>query len=865
MALCLANSLIARHDFVPYDQLVRYKWWYRNGYMSSTGHCFDIGAATRQSLQEFERRQRKFAQDHNIPFNHMDFLSDPNLLNQFDVNCSKDGVAGNGALMRLTPVPLFFHRYPEIAVEYSGISGRITHGDEKAYDACRYYGALIVAALSGVEKNELISDTFYDVHKQWFGKRTLHSDIMEIARGSFKKHGGYEDGIRGKGYVVKALEAALWAFWSEDSFEKGALNAVNLGDDTDTTAAIYGQLAGAHYGYRKLPSKWLQCVYANNFMHCLSSWITYEGEKWFTNQKTPDMTKPSNHSSLASRNTTSNTSIVSKQDSDLSSESGSIIDGSLATSERKAIDPSGHIGLFYDAWHDCILKSPSISIKPNAHSTALPPKCLVERGDKPECQNLLRFIGFDDELRLSVQSAIAPPTGIASLVQYPFLIDECTRVLYYSYLVRHEALPDEINNARKNIQRSTCETVATHVITGVNWGIDILILLRLPPDDPKMIDDTLNNICQYLNNDTKLSRTDSLDRILEKHIYSNAPELTKKTTIVDVCHAIHRLKNDPTHHQPVSYILQPIKVFYPNGNKNDDRFIPFEPKTAQRIEKHLLRLSCVNKMWLTILSNEISDVLKKDLTEQLNEACDLKLKLANEYDKKKETYGNAILNIRQGKYSQEGINHHLLIDDDQEITWKRSIDDLKYWLTMLKKKECFIMEWKTRGFEYWNAIKCGVEHGDDDNTIERKLMKNDRQRILCSNDTLNENNWSTLEMLCSRMINERLTKPDLCLVYADFAYYVLASRSAVRVLVSFVALIKNDFEHHFVRSGNPDPNEDHDHPGQSTTLRCKSAQLSNKHAHSDLTMVNACIERVEQIPMVRKQMDAVRKMQETSV
>ncbi|CAF1331207.1 unnamed protein product [Rotaria sordida] len=58
MALCLANSLIARQDFVPYDQLVRYKWWYRHGYMSSTGNCFDIGAATRQSIEEFETRQR---------------------------------------------------------------------------------------------------------------------------------------------------------------------------------------------------------------------------------------------------------------------------------------------------------------------------------------------------------------------------------------------------------------------------------------------------------------------------------------------------------------------------------------------------------------------------------------------------------------------------------------------------------------------------------------------------------------------------------------------------------------------------------------------------------------------------------------
>ena len=76
MALCLANSLVTKRDFNPYDQLVRYKWWYKNGYMSSTGQCFDIGAATSQSLDEFERRQRNFAKKNNIQVEEMDCLSD---------------------------------------------------------------------------------------------------------------------------------------------------------------------------------------------------------------------------------------------------------------------------------------------------------------------------------------------------------------------------------------------------------------------------------------------------------------------------------------------------------------------------------------------------------------------------------------------------------------------------------------------------------------------------------------------------------------------------------------------------------------------------------------------------------------------
>jgi len=295
MALCLAISLIVCGEFSPYDQLVRYKWWYRYGYMSSTGDCFDIGAATGQALREFERRQNLFADKRHIPDGEMDFLSDRAMLEKFNVYCSDDHAAGNGGLMRLAPVPLFCHRLPIEAVEYSGISAKITHGDERAYDACRYYGALIVAAVNGETKDELLDEKFYKNHKKWFSNKPLHEDIQKIAEGSYKRKNGYDDGIRGKGFVVNSLEAALWAFWSdEDSFEQGVLSAVNLGDDADTTAAIYGQLAGAYYGYKKLPQKWVKQVYAKDFITCLSEWIVYGGHIWAQNHQS---TSTNSHSS----------------------------------------------------------------------------------------------------------------------------------------------------------------------------------------------------------------------------------------------------------------------------------------------------------------------------------------------------------------------------------------------------------------------------------------------------------------------------------------------------------------------------------------------------------------------------------------
>ncbi|CAF1610863.1 unnamed protein product [Didymodactylos carnosus] len=195
--------------------------------------------------------------------------------------------------MRLAPVPLFFYRSPADAVRHAGNSALLTHGDKRARDACRYYSALIAGALLGYSKDELLDKQFYiDRCKEgWFGgseERVLDPEIQNIVDGSFKdKKGGYVDGIRGKGYIVSALEAALWAFcYDNNCFRTGVLQAVNLGDDTDTTAAIYGQLAGACYGKDGLPNEWLEKVYAREFIEGLSQWLAYEGKEWYTRQKT---------------------------------------------------------------------------------------------------------------------------------------------------------------------------------------------------------------------------------------------------------------------------------------------------------------------------------------------------------------------------------------------------------------------------------------------------------------------------------------------------------------------------------------------------------------------------------------------------
>jgi ADP-ribosylglycohydrolase len=152
---------------------------------------------------------------------------------------------------------MFYARDPENAVRMSGESSRTTHGTAACIDACRYYGGLIVGAVMGENKANLLAPHYSPVVGLW-ERDSLCPEIDEVAEGSFRRREPPE--IVGSGYVVRSLEAALWAFHRSDTFRQGCLLAVNLGDDADTTAAIYGQLAGAHYGIEGIPREWRDAI-----------------------------------------------------------------------------------------------------------------------------------------------------------------------------------------------------------------------------------------------------------------------------------------------------------------------------------------------------------------------------------------------------------------------------------------------------------------------------------------------------------------------------------------------------------------------------------------------------------------------------
>lgn len=230
MALCLAESLLESGGFDMADQMQRYVRWWKKGYLSSNGICFDVGCTVSGALYTFVREGDPLCGS-NDPF-----------------------TAGNGSIMRLAPIPIYF-RNPIECIEYSELSSRSTHQAPTCLGACRYMGGMISGLLEGATKEEALSPNYRPRGVSW-EERPLDPKIGAIAAGSFKKKNPPQ--IAGTGYAVQSLEAALWAFHHSTSFEEGALMAVNLGDDADTTGAVYGQIAGAYYGLSGIPEQWVQ-------------------------------------------------------------------------------------------------------------------------------------------------------------------------------------------------------------------------------------------------------------------------------------------------------------------------------------------------------------------------------------------------------------------------------------------------------------------------------------------------------------------------------------------------------------------------------------------------------------------------------
>jgi ADP-ribosylglycohydrolase len=233
MALALADS-IASVGWDLDDQARRYLAWYEKGWYSVNGRCVDIGITCRSALGRFSRT------------GDAKTSGDPS-----------ERASGNGSIMRLAPVPiryayLYPDRLPQLVL-FLTESSLPTHASPQCLSACAYLGLVLAALIQGIDREQVL-DPNWRALRELREVHAFHREIANVAEGSFRRKQPPE--IVGSGYVVKSLEAALWAFHDAKDFRDAVLRAVNLGDDADTTGAVCGQLAGAYWGESGIPKEW---------------------------------------------------------------------------------------------------------------------------------------------------------------------------------------------------------------------------------------------------------------------------------------------------------------------------------------------------------------------------------------------------------------------------------------------------------------------------------------------------------------------------------------------------------------------------------------------------------------------------------
>jgi len=262
--LSVENTCLRGRDIVE-----KYGRWYNQGHFSANGECFDIGMTTRKYLMQNKHKSLAFCTEADIT----------------------DSASGNGALMRLTTVPLYFYglylrnvREKNLAesdeklgcmlhrvIEESGFSSMTTHPSQIAIDCNRYMAALIIGALQNATKEELLQPMFVPNYlpKDYWKKFPLREEVLKVVRDcSYKTKSEKE--IKNSGFSVAAFEAALWAFFNHGNLMDGLFNIARLGDDSDTVAAIYGQVAGAYYGIDAIPQNFVRKCTFSSLLHVMA-------------------------------------------------------------------------------------------------------------------------------------------------------------------------------------------------------------------------------------------------------------------------------------------------------------------------------------------------------------------------------------------------------------------------------------------------------------------------------------------------------------------------------------------------------------------------------------------------------------------
>lgn len=236
LTLCTVESLLSGFDLRDIGE--KFVRWYREGYWTPWGQAFDIGLTTGEAIARLAAG-----------------------VSPEEAGSNAESANGNGSLMRILPVALYFAGAGTPAIlEAAHRVSSLTHRHPRSLMACGYYCVLAANLLHGLEFSRACQEAVGQVLPH-YRQPPYSNELHHFARVFSGRLAGLDEAqIFSDGYVIHTLEAAIWCLYQSNSFAKAVLKAVNLGGDSDTTAAVTGGLAGIMYGFRAIPGEWLAAV-----------------------------------------------------------------------------------------------------------------------------------------------------------------------------------------------------------------------------------------------------------------------------------------------------------------------------------------------------------------------------------------------------------------------------------------------------------------------------------------------------------------------------------------------------------------------------------------------------------------------------
>jgi GTPase SAR1 family protein len=438
--------------------------------------------------------------------------------------------------------------------------------------------------------------------------------------------------------------------------------------------------------------------------------------------------------------------------------------------ERRAVNSSGRLGSLYDGCRDHVIEK-STKTYPEQHFPPSDPlQCYFINGDSEESNNLLRYVGIQDELRLNILLHVAKRLGIAAVLDYPHHIDKYTRFLYYSWIVREHQL-QKIPDFKEMTGIWHEHKSATHVITSIKVGIDVIVVLQLPSEThiANEIDLILKKICDLLLRDKKnilrlfSDKNRVLERIIGTKVYSNIPSLTVLGDIPHILQRIDEIKKNATLCYALSYTLQTITSLYPSHSIKRAVFRPLCANFKHDIEQTMLWLRNAMKRLDVPLKEQISKFSSKHIKQLLHGDQNQFQEVKEKYRKEMRQLSKLVVDARSNPRETSEIDQALSADD--QIMLETDISELIRALTDSETDGRSITNSQQTELEHWNVKKRDLDKNKDRWSLDHVLTNSNRlYPILPPTDASKKNKPS-----CD-VTNEGKLDSNLHLVNTDLLY-----------------------------------------------------------------------------------------------